>query len=85
MYGLLEPNERIRIRNLIAKISMNKIVIIATHIVSDIEFIAGNIIMLSNGIIVKSGSPSKLLSEIKDYVYEEIIDENKVEEYSENT
>lgn len=79
----LDPNERIRIRNLIAKISMNKIVIIATHIVSDIEFIAGNIIMLSNGNIVKSGSPSKLLSEIKDYVYEEMIDENEVEEYSE--
>jgi ABC-type multidrug transport system ATPase subunit len=78
----LDPNERIRIRNLIAKISMNKIVIIATHIVSDIEFIAGNIIMLSNGNIVKSGPPSKLLSEIKDYVYEEMIDKNEVEEYS---
>ena len=41
----LDPNERIRIRNLIAQISINKIVIIATHIVSDIEFIANKIIM----------------------------------------
>lgn len=78
----LDPNERIRIRNLIAQISINKIVIIATHIVSDIEFIARHIIMLSAGKIVREGAPSELLSEIESYVYEEMIEENKVEEYN---
>lgn len=78
----LDPEERIRIRNLIAQISINKIVIIATHIVSDIEFIASDIIILSNGNIMKSGTPAELLSDIKDYVYEESVDEKQVEEYN---
>ena len=42
----LDPNQRITIRNYISKIAFNKIVIIATHVVSDIEFIARNVIML---------------------------------------
>ncbi|WP_448902137.1 ABC transporter ATP-binding protein [Eubacterium sp.] len=78
----LDPNERIRIRNLIAQISINKIVIIATHIVSDIEFIANKIIMLSAGKIIKNGSPSELLSEIDGYVFEEMIEKCNVEMYN---
>ena len=42
----LDPKQRISIRNYISKIAFNKIVIIATHVVSDIEFIARDIIML---------------------------------------
>lgn len=78
----LDPNERIRIRNLIAQISINKIVIIATHIVSDIEFIANKIIMPSAGKIIKNGSPSELLSEIDGYVFEEMIEKCNVEMYN---
>ena len=78
----LDPNERIRIRNLIAQISINKIVIIATQIVSDIEFIANKIIMLSAGKIIKNGSPSELLSEIDGYVFEEMIEKCNVEMYN---
>ena len=78
----LDPNERIRIRNLIAQIRINKIVIIATHIVSDIEFIANKIIMLSAGKIIKNGSPSELLSEIDGYVFEEMIEKCNVEMYN---
>ena len=78
----LDPNDRIRIRNLIAQISINKIVIIATHIVSDIEFIANKIIMLSAGKIIKNGSPSELLSEIDGYVFEEMIEKCNVEMYN---
>lgn len=80
----LDPKERIRIRNLIAKISFDKTVIIATHIVSDIEFIASQIIMLSHGNLIKSGTPSELLEEIKGFVFEEMIEEEQVEEYNKN-
>ena len=66
----LDPSERIRIRNLLSTISENKIIIIATHIVSDIEFIAKEIILLRNGEIANSGQPQKLLTEISDKVYE---------------
>lgn len=54
----LDPKERIRIRNLISEVAKDKIVIIATHVVTDVEFIAKEIVMLSNGKIIRSGSPS---------------------------
>ena len=66
----LDPSERIRIRNFLSTLSENKIIIIATHIVSDIEFIAKVIILLRNGEIANSGQPQKLLTEISDKVYE---------------
>lgn len=45
----LDPKERIRIRNMIAQIALEHIVLIATHVVSDIEFIAKEIILLKAG------------------------------------
>lgn len=79
----LDPKERIRIRNLIARISMNKIVIISTHIVSDIEFIAGNIVLLYGGELIRKGSPKELLKELENQVFEKIISEEQVENYNE--
>ena len=78
----LDPKERIRIRNLIARISMNKIVIISTHIVSDIEFIAGNIVFLYGGELIRKGSPKELLKELENQVFEKIISEEQVENYT---
>jgi ABC-type multidrug transport system ATPase subunit len=66
----LDPSERIRIRNFLSRLSENKIIIIATHIVSDIEFIAKEIVLLNNGKIANAGAPQKLLMEISDKVYE---------------
>ena len=77
----LDPKERIRIRNLIARISMDKIVIISTHIVSDIEFIAGNIVFLYSGELIRKGSPKELLKELENQVFEKIITKDEVEEY----
>lgn len=79
----LDPKERIRIRNLIARISMNKIVIISTHIVSDIEFIAGNIVFLYGGELIRKGIPKELLKELENQVFEKIISEEQVENYNE--
>ena len=56
----LDPKQRIAIRNYISKIAFNKIVIIATHVVSDIEFIARDIIMLKKGVIVDNAPPHEL-------------------------
>lgn len=66
----LDPSERIRIRNFLSRISENKIILIATHIVSDIEFIAKEIILLKDGEVVNAGEPQKLLTEISGKVYE---------------
>lgn len=65
----LDPKQRISIRNYISKIAFNKIVIIATHVVSDIEFIARDIIMLKKGIIVDNAPPHELTQKIEGKVW----------------
>lgn len=65
----LDPKQRISIRNYISKIAFNKIVIVATHVVSDIEFIARDIIMLKKGVIVDSAPPHELTKKIEGKVW----------------
>lgn len=66
----LDPKERIRIRNLISEHARGKIVLIATHVVQDIEFIADEIIMMKQGVMVTKGKPENLLENIRGKVYE---------------
>lgn len=72
----LDPSERIRIRNFLSTISENKIIILATHIVSDIESIAKEIIILRDGKVINAGKPETLLSEISNKVFEVKVDIN---------
>src|SRR5690625_5163649 len=66
----LDPKERIRIRNLISEISFNKIILIATHVVSDIEFIAKEILLLDKGVLIDSGSSHHLTEKLEGSVFE---------------
>ena len=65
----LDPKQRIAVRNYISRISFNKIVIIATHVVSDVEYIARNVIMLKKGKIVDSAAPSQLIRKMEGRVW----------------
>lgn len=65
----LDPKQRIAIRNYISKIAFNKIVLIATHVVPDIEFIARDIIMLKKGVIVDNAPPHVLTKKIEGKVW----------------
>lgn len=66
----LDPKERIRIRNFISRIAENKIVLIATHVVSDVESIAKEIILLGNGKIESKGTPQELCGRLEGKVWE---------------
>ena len=66
----LDPKERIRIRNLVAEIAFDKIVIIATHVVSDIEFIAKEVLLLRQGELIGRGMPHELCKTIEGKVFE---------------
>lgn len=66
----VDPQERIRIRNFISEIAKDKIVILATHIVSDVESIAKEILLLKKGELLEKGTPYELLEKVKPYVYE---------------
>lgn len=65
----LDPKQRISIRNYIAEIAFNKIVLIATHVVPDIEFIARNVIMLKKGVVVDDAPPYKLVKKMEGKVW----------------
>ena len=74
----LDPKQRIAIRNLISKIAFNKIVIFATHVVADIEYIARDIIMLKKGVIVDNAPPQELTKKIEGKVWHVSCDESEV-------
>ena len=65
----LDPKQRISVRNFISKIALNKIVIIATHVVSDIEFIARDVIMLKKGVVTDNAPPAELSAKIEGRVW----------------
>ena len=76
----LDPNERIRFRNIISKIASNRIVIIATHVVSDIQFIANKVLILNKGRIAAEGTPCELCDSIRGKVFEINTDMEDLEE-----
>lgn len=65
----LDPKERVRLRNVIATVALDKIVIWTTHIVSDIEFIARDILMLKSGQLIARGTPQELVNEMQGKVF----------------
>ena len=65
----LDPNERIRFKNLIEEISRDKIVILSTHIVSDVEFIANEILIMRDGELVEKATPVEMLNSIRGKVH----------------
>lgn len=71
----LDPKQRIKIRNLISQISIHKIVIIATHVVSDIEYIAKEVLLLKAGTLIEQKTIPELLKTVDGKVFEIITDE----------
>jgi ABC-type multidrug transport system ATPase subunit len=69
----LDPKERIRIRNLISNISLNRIVIVATHVISDVESIADNFFFLKKGVLVEQGNLWELKKKMRGSVHESVI------------
>ena len=68
----LDPKERIRIRRHIRELGKNRIVILATHIVSDVETIADRILLMQAGKIIKDGTPEDLMNEIAPRITETV-------------
>lgn len=80
----LDPKERIKIRNFISSIARNKIILLATHIVSDIESISNKIILMKKGRVIDVNSSYELIENIKDMVKEYEITEDELVYFQEN-
>ena len=60
----LDPKERVRIRNFIKELAKDRIVLLATHIVSDIESIADEVLLMKKGRLLKMDTPASLISSL---------------------
>ncbi|WP_431167676.1 ABC transporter ATP-binding protein [Tenacibaculum halocynthiae] len=66
----LDPEERVRFRNLISDLANNCIVILSSHIVSDIDTIADEVAILKNGSLIVKGHQENIIRKVQDKVYE---------------
>jgi ABC-2 type transport system ATP-binding protein len=66
----LDPEERVRFRNLLSELSGQRIIILSTHIVSDVEATATDIALISQGTLVAHASPEELLRQVEGKVWE---------------
>jgi len=77
----LDPGERVRLRNFISEFSHDRIVLISTHIVSDIEYISTKNVILKDGKIVGVGTTNELVKTIDGKVWTCTVPAHKVPEY----
>lgn len=76
----LDPKERVRFRNLISSFSKDKIVLLSTHIVSDVEYIADEIFLMKEGQILQEGTPEEITAQMNGLVWECEVDEKRAAE-----
>lgn len=75
----LDPKERVRFRNIISSLGKNRLVILSTHIVSDVEYIADNIMIMKNGRMIRTGTESSIVEEGKDFVWKCLVSEKEAD------
>ncbi|MCG2185601.1 ABC transporter ATP-binding protein [Staphylococcus epidermidis] len=80
----LDPEERVRLRNLLSDLAENKIVIISTHIVSDIESTCNRIAILDKGSLVYKGDIPSLIQQSDDHIYEINLSPSELESFRDN-
>ncbi len=66
----LDPKERIRFRNIISSLSKGRIIILSTHIVSDVEFIADEILLMKQGRMIEQGTVAEVTQSVNGKVWE---------------
>jgi len=77
----LDPNERIRFRNLISELSEERLVLLSTHIVSDIEYIANEILLMKDGKLMHQGTADTIIDSMAESVWECLVDRNQVSDF----
>ncbi len=65
----LDPNERVRFRNLISELSEDRLVLLSTHIVSDVEYIANEIWLMKEGSLMLKGTAEELIDSMEETVW----------------
>jgi len=77
----LDPEERVRFRNLLADLSGERIVLLSSHIVSDIETIADDIAIIANGKLLTNDIPENITQHVENRVFEMLISQEELSEF----
>ncbi|MFT5436566.1 MAG: ABC-2 type transport system ATP-binding protein [Ulvibacter sp.] len=80
----LDPEERVRFRNLLTDLSGERIIILSSHIVSDIETIANDIVIMRDGEILAHDSPDIIISSVENKTYEAMIPNDAFDDFRKN-
>lgn len=75
----LDPKERVRFRNIISSLGKDRIVLLSTHIVSDIEYIADRILIMKNGEIIQEGTEQEITQRVDGCVWKYVVSEREAE------
>lgn len=75
----LDPNERIRFRNLVSELSQDRLVLLSTHIVSDIEYIASQVLLMKDGKISHSGTQEEIIQSVPVKAWNCMVRSNEIE------
>lgn len=75
----LDPKERVRFRNIISSLGKKRIVLLSTHIVSDIEYIADCILMMKNGELIRQGTENEVIADVQGHVWKCVVPECEVQ------
>ncbi|MFF8548658.1 ABC transporter ATP-binding protein [Streptomyces albidoflavus] len=70
----LDPEERVRFRNLLSRLSADRVVLLSTHIVSDVESVASDIAVMAGGRLLRRGAPEELAADLQGQVWELLVD-----------
>ncbi|NNV55125.1 ABC transporter ATP-binding protein [Limnovirga soli] len=77
----LDPEERVRFRNLVSELAENCIIILSSHIVSDIETIADEVAIMKSGELITKGTQPEVIQTVAGKVFETVIGGNEVSEF----
>ena len=77
----LDPEERVRFRNLISELAQDCIIILSSHIVSDIETIADEVAIMKAGMLLTKGTQQDVIKSVEGKVFEITIDSNGVNDF----
>jgi len=77
----LDPEERVRFRNLISDLANDCIVILSSHIVSDIDTIADEVVVMKNGSLITKDNPENIIKIVANKVFESTIDKEDLSEF----
>lgn len=75
----LDPRERVRFRNIISALGKDRIVILSTHIVSDVEYIADQIMIMKEGTFIKTGTQAQILEPVIGCVWKCVVSEQEAD------